>query len=394
MAVSKELEKTLKEINKKYGAGTITTASKAVAMKIKRIPTGSFTLDVETGGGYPEGRITLIAGPFSSGKTFLALHGTAQAQKKYPNKVCVWIDQEGTFDNEWAEQFGIDLARLEIVRPATAEHAWDILVALIQSPEIAMVVLDSLAAMVSIKALEKSAEDSIAMGGNAKMNNEHFAKATAIFNMGSLEQEREQPAVLVINQLRDTMDKYKPEIMPGGRGQEFFSSITLWVRTGDKYHEKREGIKDPVYIGHAIKFKTEKNKTFAPKRTGEFDIYVEHTDKGFRPGQVDRLKEVMTYAVYWGAIEKRGAWFFIDGVDEKFQGGASVLEFLRSNPEWQRIVESRVMELAMTKKKPSSNEPVTYVDAQGRVIDNETGEIVGQVDPEELDEETYEEQEE
>ena len=225
--LSSELQKTINAINKKFGAGTITTGDKAVAMKIKRIPTGSFSLDCETGGGYPEGRITLIAGPFSSGKSFLAYKAVKEAQDKYPSKIAMWIDQEGCFDNDWAENFGIDLSRLDVVRPATAEHALDITLAFMQSPEVSIIIVDSLAAMTNTKELEKSMSDSQAMGGNAKMNNEFFRKAQAIFNMGGLEEEKEQPAVIIINQLRDSMDQYKPEVLPGGKATDVFTKCPL-----------------------------------------------------------------------------------------------------------------------------------------------------------------------
>jgi recombination protein RecA len=378
MAMPKDLQDTLKAINKKYGAGTITTGNKALAVKLKRIPTGSFSLDCELGGGYPEGRITIIAGQFSSGKTYLAYHGIAQAQKKYPNKIAIFIDQEGTFDADWAENFGIDLERLEIVRPATAEHGFDIMTALMQSSHISMIVLDSLAAMTSSKEIEKSMEDSQAMGGNAKMNNEFFRKAQGILNMGSIEEEKEQPAIIIINQLRDTMDKYKPEIMVGGRGQEYASSITIWVRIGDRFIEKKSDGRE-IYVGHMVKFKTEKNKTFSPKRQGTFDIYVDTANSGFKAGEIDRLKEVVTYAIYWGVVGKAGSWFTILGNEEwKFQGATKVLDFLRNNPDVREEVEKQVMTIALTTKKGDINqeEQLVYETENGVSIDPETGEII------------------
>lgn len=384
MALPKELQDTLKAINKKYGAGTITTANKAVAVKLKRIPSGSFSLDCELGGGYPEGRITIIAGPFSSGKTFLLYKAIAEGQKKYPNKIAVFIDQEGTFDSDWAENFGIDLDRLEVVRPATAEQGFDILVGLMQSPHISVLGLDSLASMASSKEIESSMEDSEAMGGNAKMNNKFFRKAQGILNMGSIEDEKEQPAIIIINQLRDTMDKYKPEIMPGGRGQEFYSSITLFVRIGDRYIEKKADGRE-VYVGHMVKFKTEKNKTFPPKRQGTFDIYVDDANNGFTAGQIDRLKEVVTYAIFWGVVKKSGGWYSVLGDESnKIQGAAKVLDYLRENAEVREEVEKQVMAVALTTKKSDRGkkkgeaEPITYEteDGEGYVIDPETGEVI------------------
>lgn len=215
MATNKEIEKLKREINKKHGAGTITTASKALAVAVRRIPTGSFALDCETGGGYPMGRITIIAGQFSAGKSFLAYKAVAEAQKMFPNKNPWWIDQEGSFEATWAENFGIDLERLEIVRPATSEQALDITTVLLQQ-DISLVVIDSLAAMSPTAEVEGSMED-FTMGLAARQNNKFFRKAQAILNIGSLEEETDKPALIIINQLRDTMDKYKPETLPGGK---------------------------------------------------------------------------------------------------------------------------------------------------------------------------------
>lgn len=374
------LQQLKNSINKKYGAGTITTASEAISMKLVRIPTGSLTLDAETGGGYPRGRITLIAGPESTGKSFLAFLAVAEAQKMYPDQECWWIDYEGAFQNEWAENFGVDLSRLEVVRPGTSEQALDIATVLLERSDIPLVVIDSLASMSPTAEVEGGMED-MTMGLSARQNNKFFRKAQSAFNRGALtDEDNLKPAFIVINQLRDTMDKYKPETMPGGRGQNFASSITIWVRVAsakDRYTETQNG--EEVYVGHAITFKTEKNKTFAPKRVGKFDIYVAESNNGFKAGQVDRLKEIITYAVKWDIIKKSGSWFTIlDNPEWKFQGGALVLDFLRDNPEVAEEVAKKVLVIATSsiKQVKTNAEETTLVDDQGREIDPETGEIL------------------
>ena len=204
-------------INKQYGEGTITKASEAIAMKLVRIPTGSLSLDCETGGGYPRGRLTVIAGPESSGKSYLAYKAVSEAQKMYPDQECWWIDQEGSFVNEWASNFSIDLDRLNVVRPNTAEQALDITTVLLDRQDIPLVVYDSIAASAPSAEVEGSIED-FTMGLMARQNNKFFRKAQAAFNRGSLiEEDNLKPALIMINQLRDTMDKYKPETMPGGK---------------------------------------------------------------------------------------------------------------------------------------------------------------------------------
>jgi len=386
MAEKKDAKLTLaaqiKAINKKFGKGTMTVASKAVAMNLKRIPSGSLSLDCEMGGGYPEGRITLIAGPRSSGKSYLAYKGVAEAQKKYADKEAVWIDQEGTFDAEWAENFGIDLDRLQVVRPEVAEDALDIALAMMQLPDVSMVVVDSLAAMASAKELENSMSDTEAMGGNAKMNNKFFRKSQGILNMGSIEEEKEQPAIIIINQLRAGMDKYNPEVLPGGMGQEFFTSIIIKVRRGDKYMEKDAGGKE-VYVGHQLKFKTEKNKTFAPMRSGIFDIYVMESRKGFKAGEIDHLKEIAAYAKYYGIIQQNGSYYKVLGNDDwNLQGIDKVLDFLELNPEIRKVVEEKTLKAALEGAPPAGKkkekEELTLVTENGEEVDPETGEILSE----------------
>lgn len=376
--MSKQSLQQLKNaINKKYGEGTITRASEAVSMKLVRIPTGSLTLDCEIGGGYPRGRLTVIAGPESSGKSFLAYKAVAEAQRMYPDQECWWIDQEGCFENEWASNFGIDLDRLNVVRPATAEQALDITTVLLDRDDIPMVVYDSIAASAPSAEVEGSIED-FTMGLMARQNNKFFRKAQSAFNRGSLTEQNLKPALLMINQLRDTMDKYKPETMPGGRGQNFTASIIIWIRVGDRFIEKKPDGTER-YVGHQIKFKTEKNKTFSPKRTGVFDIYVEESNNGFKAGQIDRLKEIITYAVRWDIIKKSGAWFTIlDNEEWKFQGGAKVLDFLRENPEVAEEVANKVITIATSTvtKKTTADQQITFVTEDGREIDPETGEII------------------
>lgn len=366
-------------INKKYGAGTLTQGNEAVAMKLVRIPTGSLGLDVETGGGYPRGRLTIIAGPESTGKSFLAFLAVAEAQKMYPDQECWWVDYEGSFVAEWAENFGIDLKRLVVVRPSTAEHALDIVTVLLDRSDIPIIVYDSIAASAPSAEVEGGMED-FTMGLMARQNNKFFRKAQSAFNRGSMEDENNlKPALLMINQLRDTMDKYKPETMPGGRGQNFAASIILWVRVAsakDRYLEMRDG--QEVYVGHGITFKTEKNKTFSPKRTGKFDIYVDDSETGFTAGQVDRLKEIITYAVRAGVINKSGSWFTIlDNPEWKFQGGKDVLDFLRTNTDIAEMVASKVLAIATStikKAQDYAEQPIVHIDEQGRHWDPETGE--------------------
>lgn len=367
------LQQTLNAINKKFGTGTIVKASEARSLVIRRVPTGSFALDVELGGGYPVGRIIAIAGAYSASKTTLALHAVRNFLLAFPNKNAVWEDAEGAFDPEWASAIvGEELLdRLILLQPKTSESGMDVADVLIRSGEVCLFVLDSLAATVPTAEVEGSVED-WTMGLAARLNGKFLRKAQAGLTVADLTDEEELPCtVLILNQLRDTMDKYKPEIMPGGRALGFFASIIIFLRVGERYKIKDSASGKEIVVGQEVKFKTEKNKTFPPFRTGSYDLYVDDRNvQGITPSQIDRLKEVMTYAIYWGVIQRRGAWYYI-GEELKFQGGEALLEGLRTDVALQKRVEEQVMAIALQGKAKAQILPT-----ETRKIDYETGEIL------------------
>jgi recombination protein RecA len=372
------IEKTLGEINKKFGAGSIVRASEAKALVVKRVSTGSFAVDVEMGGGYPVGRIITIAGQYSASKTTFAIHGVKQFLLAFPHKDAAWIAIE-EFDLDWAKNILTDeeLERLVIVRPQTAEAALDIADVLIRSGEVSVVVVDSLAAIVPTAEVEGSIED-WTMGLAARLNGKFFRKANSGLAQGDLTDDSDLPCtVIVLNQLRDTMDKYKPETMPGGRAQGFFSSVILWLRIGERFKVKDEESKKEMVYAQEVKFKTEKNKTFAPFRQGTYDLYVDKNTKGIPIGHFDRLKEVATYAIYWGVIKRKGPWYYI-GTDMKIQGGEALVAALRDNDELRERIESETMAIATSGK--SKKEVTTHETAEGNQmeVDEESGEILSE----------------
>lgn len=360
--MDKRIKEIMTKINKRYGEGKVTLAGQAARLNIKRIPTGSFTLDVETGGGYPLARVSIIAGPYSSGKTFMALKAVSEAQKMFADKNPVWIDAEGVFSEEWAKRLGVITDpeapnALILVRPSTSEEALDIASVFVMEESVSIIVYDSLAATSPKDEIEGSMED-WTMGLGARLNNKFFRKIQGLLNTGSLNEDIHRPAILMINQTRKTMDKYRPETMPGGEGQFFFSSLIIWFRTGDRIEAKLEGSPEPVPVGQQIKFKTEKNKTFPPKRTGTFDIYFDDTDI-FKAGDIDRLKEVTEYAIKYGVVEQAGAWFFLNRGTEhekKFQGKPALITFLRENPRMMEKIEKTVMDIAFQRVDPETGE--------------------------------------
>jgi len=211
------LDNVLKALNKKYGAGTIVRAKDAKALEVERIPTGSLTFDIVTGGGIPENRITLLTGGYSSAKTSIALKIVGNAQRKFKEryehnvsqglktslKKSIWIDAEGAFDEEWARKLGVDTDELIVVRPEYGEQALDIADVIVKSGECGILVLDSIAGLVPKGEAEESMEK-LFMGDLAKMMNKFFRKLTAGMNAMDLTNADEKaPTVLLINQYRE-----------------------------------------------------------------------------------------------------------------------------------------------------------------------------------------------
>lgn len=362
--VNAELNKLMSQINKKYGEGTLVDGSTAKALKISRISTGSFSLDVELGGGIPEDRITVIAGPYGSAKTTVALKTVANAQRKYPHKKALWLDVEGALELDWAKENGVDLDKLLVVRPQYAEQALDIVDTIIRTQGISIVVVDSMAALLPAREMEQSMED-FSMGLAGLLNSKFLRKVTSsIRHSKALNEEHEGITVILLNQLREKIGAYgNPEVMPGGRAIEFYASVIIFLRRGDWKSVKISGRDEN--IGQECKFKIEKNKTFPPKRSGIFDLYVK-TANGFKATQIDRLKEVLTYAVLWDVVVKKGAWYFVG--DEKFQGAEALLEYLRTNQEAVDKIETEVMALATRGKEKVIEVEISY--------DPDTGEII------------------
>lgn len=347
------LDKVVKAINKQFGDGALVKASEMKSLEIQRVSTGSFTMDVQLGGGWAVGRVCVVYGPESSGKTTMALKGAAEFQKEgFP---VVWIDAEGSWDESWSEAMGIDLDDIRVGRPDGGESAWDIAEAVIRSSdEGGLLVIDSLATLVPTAEIENSMSDQ-QMAEAARMNNKGFRKISAAMNSRG---DADPWTVLIINQTREAVGVMygDPTVLPGGKGQKYHSSITIAFRTGEWIKAPRDmpeyNIEKGEMIGHQIKFNAKKNKTYAPHKKGAFDFYV----AGPMKGQIDRMKEVVDFAIFHGIIERRGAWYYIDGVEESFQGKNNLNEFLRDHPEHMRNIERAVMRTVQGANMPDNEE--------------------------------------
>jgi len=309
------------QIEKDYGKGSIMKLGDAAdMMNIDVISTGCLTLDVALGcGGVPRGRIVEIYGPESSGKTTIALHIIAEAQKN--NGVVAFIDAEHALDPTYAEKLGVNLDNLYISQPDTGEQALDITEQLVRSAAVDVIVIDSVAALTPKAEIDGEMGDSH-MGLQARLMSQALRKLTAIVN-------KTNTCIIFINQLRDKVGVMfgSPETTTGGKALKFYASLRLDVRRVDQ-------VKDgSVAVGNRTRVKVVKNKLAPPFRTAEFDIV-------FGQG-ISQAGCVLDLAVENGVIEKSGSWFsYNDG--KIAQGKENAKAYLLANPAIMAEVELKV----------------------------------------------------
>ena len=316
----KALDAVFGAIEKQYGKGSIMKLGEAPHVDVDVIPTGSMTLDMALGvGGIPKGRVVEIYGPESSGKTTVALHVVAEAQKK--GGEAAFIDAEHALDPVYAKNLGVDIDNLIVSQPDTGEQALEIAEALVRSGALDVVVIDSVAALVPKAEIEGE------MGSNhvgllARLMSQALRKLTGITSKSGT-------AVIFINQIREKVGVIygNPETTPGGRALKFFSSVRLEVR-------RQEAIKNGTeIIGNKTKVKVVKNKVAPPFKEAEFDIM-------YGEG-ISRLGNIIDVAVNFDIIKKSGAWFSYDG-ERLGQGRDNVKKYMEENPEFAEMIERKV----------------------------------------------------
>jgi len=317
----KALQQTIERLEKAYGKGIVMKMNDTKSINVDVISTGSFGLDIALGvGGFPRGRIVEIYGPESSGKTTIALHTIAEAQKK--GGICAFIDAEHAFDKFYAEKLGIDTANLLISQPDDGEQALEIADNLIRSGAIDVLVIDSVAALVPRAEIEGDMGDS-KMGLHARLMSQALRKLTGtIHKTGCI--------AIFINQLREKIGVMfgNPETTTGGNALKFYASIRLDIR-------RNAQIKDgDQVIGNRTKVKVAKNKVAPPFRVVEFDIMY---GKG-----ISRVGEVLDLAVDANIVQKSGSWFSYDGT-KLGQGRDTVKELLEDNPEMVAELEAKII---------------------------------------------------
>ena len=316
----KALQAAMSKIEKDFGKGSIMKLGDDSIESVDVIPTGSIGLDLALGvGGYPRGRIIEIYGPESSGKTTLAIHAIAEAQKQ--GGIAAIIDAEHAFDRFYAEKLGVDVENLWISQPDNGEQALEIADQLIRSSAIDIIVIDSVAALTPKKEIEGEMGDS-AVGLHARLMSQALRKRTATI-------AKTNTTCSFINQLREKIGIMfgNPETTTGGNALKFYASVRIDIR-------KSTAIKDgDEVLGNLTKVKVVKNKVAPPFRRAEFDIM-------FGEG-ISKVGEIIDLGVEYGIIQKSGSWFSYDG-QKLAQGRDAAKSLLRDNPELCDELEAKI----------------------------------------------------
>ncbi|MBR2816270.1 MAG: recombinase RecA [Reyranella sp.] len=317
---NKALDAALAQIERAFGKGSIMKLGQREALEIEAISTGSLGLDIALGiGGLPKGRIVEIYGPESSGKTTLALHVVAEAQKK--GGTCAFVDAEHALDPGYAKKLGVDISNLLISQPDAGEQALEIADTLVRSGAIDVLVVDSVAALVPKAELEGEMGDSLP-GLQARLMSQALRKLTASIS-------KSNTLVIFINQIRMKIGVMfgSPETTTGGNALKFYASVRLDIRRIGALKDKDE------VVGNATRVKVVKNKVAPPFKVVEFDImYGEGVSKA---GELIDLGEKA------GVVEKSGSWYSYDG-QRIGQGRENAKNFLKENPEIAQAIENKV----------------------------------------------------
>ena len=339
----KALETAIAQIEKSYGKGSIMRLGDGMQVNVEAIPTGSLSLDLALGiGGVPKGRIIEIYGPESSGKTTLALHIVASAQKL--GGEVAYIDAEHALEPAYARALGVDIESMLISQPDTGEDALSITETLVRSGAIDVVVVDSVAALVPRSEIEGEMGDS-SVGVVARLMSQALRKLA-----GSI--SKTNCIVIFINQLREKIGVMygNPETTPGGRALKYFSSVRIDVRRTETLKNGSE------MIGNRTRAKIVKNKVAPPFKEAEFDIM-------YGEG-ISKIGEIIDFAVKLDLIEKGGAWYTVG--ETRLQGRDNVKAYLQQNPDIADELEQKIRDNAVKLMSPQAR---AAAKAAGRAVD-------------------------
>ncbi|HJO41586.1 MAG: recombinase RecA [Acidimicrobiales bacterium] len=342
----KALDSTLGQIEKQFGQGAVMKMGDKGSMSMESVPTGALALDLALGiGGMPRGRIAEIFGPEGSGKTTLATHVVAEAQRN--GGICAYIDAEHAMDPVYAKAIGVDVDELLISQPDTGEQALEIADMLIRSGALDVVVIDSVAALTPRAEIEGDMGDTH-VGLQARLMSQALRKLTSNLN-------KSKTICIFINQLREKIGVMfgSPETTPGGRALKFYSSVRLDIR-------RIEAIKDgDEIVGNRTRVKVVKNKCAPPFRQAEFDIMY--------GAGISREGSVIDLGADLDIVKKSGAWYTYEG-EQLGQGRENAKRFLTENPEVMMEITDRVWREAM----PDADEPVEAAKEEEELVDEFT----------------------
>ena len=318
----KALEIAMGQIEKQFGKGSVMKLGDGVQAGVEVIPTGALSLDIALGiGGLPRGRIIEVFGPESSGKTTVALHVVAEAQKN--GGVAAFIDAEHALDPVYAKKLGVDIENLIVSQPDTGEQALEITEALVRSGAIDIIVIDSVAALVPKAEIDGDMGDSH-VGLQARLMSQALRKLAGAIN-------KTNTVAIFINQLREKVGIMfgNPETTPGGRALKFYSSVRLDVRKTEMLKQSTD------VVGNRVRVKVVKNKVAPPFREAEFDIV-------YGEG-ISKEGNILDVAVNLDIVEKSGAWFAYNS-QKIGQGRENAKKFLMENPDIAKEIENRIRE--------------------------------------------------
>ena len=327
---SKALTNTMDQIAKQFGEGSVMRMGERAIMNVETVPTGALALDLALGiGGLPRGRVTEIFGPEASGKTTLAAHVVAEAQRN--GGICAYVDAEHAMDPVYTRAIGVDIDELLISQPDTGEQALEITDMLIRSGALDVVVIDSVAALTPRAELEGDMGDTH-VGLQARLMSQALRKLTSNLN-------KSNTICIFINQLREKIGVMfgSPETTPGGRALKFYSSVRLDIR-------RIEAIKNGMeVVGNRTRVKVVKNKCAPPFKQAEFDIMY---------GQgISREGSVLDLAVTESIVKKSGAWYTYDG-EQLGQGRENAKRYLQTNPQVMVEIAALVTDKVMPAPSP------------------------------------------
>ena len=323
----KALQLTIDKIEKNYGKGSIMRLGDEAVEEVEVIPTGSLGLDIALGiGGFPRGRVIEIYGPESSGKTTLAIHAIAEAQKK--GGMAAFIDAEHAFDRYYAEKLGVDTENLLISQPDNGEQALEITDSLIRSGALDIIVIDSVAALTPKSEIEGEMGDS-KMGLHARLMSQALRKLTGTIS-------KTGTTCIFINQLREKIGVMfgNPETTTGGNALKFYASVRIDIRRSSQIKDTEK------VLGNRVKIKVVKNKVAPPFRMAELDIIY---GEGF-----SKVGELVDLGVEFNIVKKSGSWFSY-GETKLGQGRESVKQLLKDNPELAEEIEIKIKDAISAK---------------------------------------------